>query len=441
MSLKKIQTTLMLSFAMLMMNLSAEAGVKIQQWQTTTGAEVYFVENHDLPIVDLSVNFSAGSVRDTAEKSGLAGITRYLMALGAAGMSDEVIANKMADIGAILGGEFTSDRATFKLRTLSSVREQTQALEVFVKVLQKPDFPQTVLDREKARIIAGLQESATQPESIANKAFMAALYGKHPYSLEESGEVETVSKINREDLQAFYAKYYGAKGSVIAMMGDLTREQANQIAENLSGNLPKASAPEPIPSVILPSQAIEQRIAHPASQSHILLGYPGIKRGDADLFPLYVGNYILGGGGFVSRLTEEVREKRGLVYSVYSYFMPMAELGPFQIGLQTKKEQADVALNLVRETFDKFLKDGVTEKELTAAKANIIGGFPMRIDSNAKILDYLAMIGFYHLPLNYLDEYNGNVDKVTVAQIKETFNRRLKPENFVTIVVGDPKAN
>ena len=426
---------------MLMMSLSAEAGVKIQQWQTATGAEVYFVENHDLPIVDLSVNFSAGSVRDTAEKSGLAGVTRYLMALGAAGMSDEVIANKMADIGAILGGEFNSDRATFKLRTLSNAREQTQALDVFVKVLQKPDFPQAVLDREKARIIAGLQESATQPESIANNAFMAALYGKHPYSLDESGEVETISKINREDLQAFYAKHYGAKGSVIAMMGDLTREQANQIAENISGNLPKASSLEPIASVTLPTQAIEQRIAHPASQSHILLGYPGIKRGDADLFPLYVGNYILGGGGFVSRLTEEVREKRGLVYSVYSYFMPMAELGPVQIGLQTKKEQADVALNLVRETFDKFLKDGVTEKELTAAKANIIGGFPMRIDSNAKILDYLAMIGFYHLPLNYLDEYNGNVDKVTVAQIKETFNRRLKPENFVTIVVGDPKAN
>jgi zinc protease len=439
MSLTMIQKTLVLSFAMLMMSLSAEAGVKIQQWQTAAGAEVYFVENHDLPIVDLSVNFSAGSVRDTAEKSGLAGVTRYLMALGAAGMSDEVIANKMADIGAILSGEFNSDRATFKLRTLSSAREQTQALDVFVKVLQKPDFPQAVLDREKARIIAGLQESATQPESIASNAFMAALYGKHPYSLDESGEVETISKINREDLQAFYAKHYGAKGSVIAMMGDLTREQASRIADNISGNLPKASLPEAIASVTLPTQAIEQRIAHPASQSHILLGYPGIKRGDPDLFPLYVGNYILGGGGFVSRLTEEVREKRGLVYSVYSYFMPMAELGPFQIGLQTKKEQADVALNLVRETLDRFLKDGVTEKELTAAKANIIGGFPMRIDSNTKILDYLAMIGFYHLPLNYLDEYNSNVDKVTVAQIKETFNRRLKPENFVTIVVGDPK--
>jgi zinc protease len=171
-----------------------------------------------------------------------------------------------------------------------------------------------------------------------------------------------------------------------------------------------------------------------------LLGYPGIKRGDPDLFPLYVGNYILGGGGFVSRLTEEVREKRGLAYSVYSYFMPMGELGPFQIGLQTKKEQSQDAIKLVKETLDQFLKKGVTEAELKAAKANIIGGFPMRIDSNSKILDYLAVIGFYKLPLNYLDTYNANVAKVTTAQIKDAFNRRLKPENFVSVIVGDANA-
>ena len=156
---------------------NSNAAVKIQQWQTSTGAEVYFVENHDLPIVDLSVNFAAGSARDAAEKSGVAGITRYLMTLGAAGMSDEVIANKMADIGAILSGDFDADRAAFKLRTLSSAREQAQALDVFAKVLQQPDFPETVLTREKARIISGLQEAATQPESISNKAFMAATYG------------------------------------------------------------------------------------------------------------------------------------------------------------------------------------------------------------------------------------------------------------------------
>lgn len=431
---------LIFSSFVIVFSLTANAAVNIQHWQTSQGAEVYFVENHDLPIVDVSVNFAAGSVRDSVEKSGLAGITKYMMTLGAAGMTDEVIANKMANVGAILGGDFDADRATFKLRTLSSEREQTQALDVFTKVLQKPDFPEAVLKREKARIISGLQESATQPESISSKAFMAALYGKHPYSLDDSGEEASVSRIQVEDLQSFYHQYYSAKGAVIAMMGDLTREQANQTAENIAAGMPQSVELTRIPSVDLPSTAIELRIAHPASQSHILLGYTGIKRGDADLFPLYVGNYILGGGGFVSRLTEEVREKRGLAYSVYSYFMPMAELGPFQIGLQTKKEQADAALKLVRETVNKFIEEGVTEAELKAAKANIIGGFPMRIDSNSKILDYLAMIGFYKLPLSYLDEYNNNVAKVTVAQIKDAFKRRIKPEDFVTIIVGEPES-
>ncbi|MEO6118591.1 MAG: pitrilysin family protein [Methylotenera sp.] len=440
MNLKNIKKVLLLNLALLAFSASSYAAVKIQHWQTPAGSEVYFVEDHDLPIVDVSVNFAAGSARDTAEKSGVAGITKYMMTLGAAGMSDEVIANKMADIGAILGGEFDTDRAAFKLRTLSSEREQNQALDVFIKVLQKPDFPDAVLSREKARIISGLQESATQPESISNKAFMKAMYGTHPYSLDESGEVETVSKIKREDLQDFYNKYYGAKGAVIAMIGDLTREQANKIAENIASGMPNAAEVPPIAPINLPTQPIVQRITHPASQSHILLGYPGIKRGDPDLFPLYVGNYILGGGGFVSRLTEEVREKRGLVYSVYSYFMPMAELGPFQIGLQTKKDQADAAIKLVHETLDNFLKNGVTEAELKAAKANIIGGFPMRIDSNSKILDYLAVIGFYKLPLSYLDDYNKKVASVTTAQIKDAFNRRINTANFVTVIVGDPNA-
>lgn len=423
-----------------LLSFNAEAAVKIQQWQTASGAEVYFVENHDLPIIDVSIQFSAGSARDTAQKSGLAGITRYMMTLGAAGMTDEKIAQKMADVGAILGGDFDADRAGFKLRTLSSAKEKNQALEVFTRILQEPDFPDAVLVREKSRIIAGLQEAATQPESISSKAFMRALYPAHPYSLDDSGEVESVGKIAREDLIAFYQCYYGAKGAVIAMIGDMTRDEAARIAERLTSGLPKADLVAPLPAVTLPAAPKEERIAHPASQSHILLGYPGIKRGDPDLFPLYVGNYVLGGGGFVSRLTEEVREKRGLVYSVYSYFMPMAELGPFQIGLQTKKEQAEDALKLVKETLQKFIQDGITEDELKAAKANIIGGFPMRIDSNSKILDYLAVIGFYKLPLNYLDEYNRNVEKVTVAQIKEAFARRLKLENFVTVIVGDPAA-
>ena len=430
--MKKIQFLVVLVTSLV--TLSANAAVKIQQWQTSSGSQVYFVENHDLPILDMSVNFPAGSSRDTKQTSGVAGVTKYLMTLGADGMSEEAITNQFADIGAILGGELDLDRAAFKLRTLTS--EQAKALTVFNKILHKPDFPQAILEREKTRIVAGLQEAATQPESISNKAFMQALYGAHPYSLDESGEIDTISAIKREDLTTFYRQYYTAKSATIALIGDMTEAQAREIADSVSKGLPQGAAIEKIAQVSLPQAPSTQNITHPASQAHILLGYPGIKRGDADYFPLYVGNYILGGGGFVSRLTEEVREKRGLVYSVYSYFMPMGELGPFQIGLQTKKEQAGDALKVVNETLAKFMQNGVTEKELKAAKDNITGGFPMRIDSNSKILDYLSIIGFYQLPTTYLDDFNQQIAKVTAKQIKDAFNRRIKPADFVSVTVG-----
>jgi zinc protease len=417
-----------------LLSCTANAAVKINHWQTTAGSDVYFVENHDLPIIDMAVNFPAGSARDTKSTSGVAGVTRYMMTLGAAGMSEEVITNKFADIGAVLGGELDSDRAAFKLRTLTS--ESTKALETFNAILHKPDFPQTVLDREKVRIIAGINEAATQPESISSKAFMKALYGAHPYSLEESGEVDTITAMKRDDLVAFYNQYYSAKSAVIALIGDMTETQARAIAESTSAGLPQTPAVQKIAEVTLPTAANNQSISHPATQAHILLGYPGIKRGDADYFPLYVGNYILGGGGFVSRLTEEVREKRGLVYSVYSYFMPMAELGPFQIGLQTKKDQAGEALKVVNATFAKYIQGGPTEKELKAAKDNLIGGFPMRIDSNGKILDYLSVIGFYKLPMTYLDDFNKEIAKVSTKQVKEAFQRRIKPQDFVSVTVG-----
>ncbi len=415
--------------------LQAHAALNIQHWQTSQGSEVYFVENHDLPIIDISTNFAAGSARDGG-KPGLAGITRYLMTLGAGGLTDQQISNGMADVGAVLGGELDADRAALKLRTLSSVREQNAALDIYTKILHQPDFPQATLAREKARIIAGLKEAATQPASIANRALLKALYGNHPYAVDEEGEPESVNALAAADLQQFYRQYYGAKNAVIALMGDMTPEQAKAIAERISAGLPDSPAVAELPEVSYPQAAVERRIPHPASQSHILLAYPGVKRGDADYFALYVGNYILGGGGFVSRLTEEVREKRGLVYSVYSYFIPMQQLGQFQIGLQTKRDQAEDALKLVRETLEKFISQGVTEAELKAAKQNIIGGFPLRIDSNSKILDYLAVIGFYKLPLNYLDEFNGKVEAVTAAQIKDAFSRRIDPNKLVTVVVG-----
>lgn len=414
--------------------LQALAGLNIQHWTTSHGSEVYFVENHALPMMDISVNFPAGSAHDQPETSGTAGVTHHLMALVAGGLDEETLTNRFADIGAVLGGNFDADRAGFKLRTLTS--EQASALQAFSFVLHKPDFPEAVLKREQARIVAGLQEAETEPDSIAQKAFMRSVYGMHAYSLDQSGEIDSVQSLTVAQLAQFYQTHYTAKSAVIALIGDLTLTQAKQIAERLSTGLPQGPAVAAVPPVPALKTASVKKLPHPALQAHILLGQPGNKRGDPDFFPLYVGNYILGGGGFVSRLTEEVREKRGLAYSVYSYFLPMAELGPFQIGLQTKKEQAQDALQLVRQTVQQFVDQGVTEAELQAAKDNLIGGFPLRIDSNGKILEYLNLIGFYKLPLDYLDSFNDHVAQVTVQQVNEAFKRRIHPESFATVIVG-----
>jgi len=427
---------LILATAGLMLALQVQAKVDIQHWQTSTGANVYFVENHDLPIIDISTDFAAGSARDPAPKSGLAALTRHVMTLGAAGMTEEEISNKLADVGAILGGDFDADRAGFQLRTLSSEREREQALDVYTKIMHQPTLPAPILEPEKARMIAGLKDADTRPETIASRAFMTALYGSHPYALREGGEPQTIPAIQREDLQQFYNTYYGAKNATIAMIGDMSRKQAEQIASRIADGLPPAGPAAPLPPVKNPTAASFQSIPHPATQSHILMGYPGVNRGDPDYFPLYVGNYILGGGGFVSRLMEQVREERGLAYSVYSYFIPMAVRGPFEIGLQTKREQTDAALKTVRETLDKFVSGGVTADELKAAKQNIVGGFPLRIDSNSKILDYLAVIGFYKLPLDYLDNFTRPVESVTAEQIKDAFQRRVDTDKMVTVVVG-----
>ncbi|MFH1495285.1 MAG: pitrilysin family protein [Pseudomonadota bacterium] len=430
-------TTSLLGILALFMTGAADAALPIQHWQTANGAQVYFVESRGLPLLDISVEFDAGARRDTPAQAGLASLTVQTLMLGAGGLPEETISRRLADVGAQLAASFDPDRAGMTLRTLSSERERNQSLDLLVKVLQQPDFPDAAIEREKARIIAGLKEEDTQPGPIGEKAFYAALYGSHPYGLPGAGKVETLATLQRQDVAEFYRRHYVADAAVISLVGDVSRSQAESIAEQLAAGMPRGTAPLPaLPDVTQPIQEETLRIPHPATQSHILIGIPGMSRNDPDYFALYLGNYILGGGGFASRLTEEVREKRGLAYSVYSYFLPLAQPGPFQIGLQTKQEQSQQALEIVRATLSRFVTQGPTQDELRRAKQNIGGGFPLRIDSNKKILGYLAMIGFYHLPLSYIDEFANKIERVTLADVKDAFKRRIDPERMVTVIVG-----
>jgi zinc protease len=426
---------------------TAHAALNIQHWTLPNGTRVYFVENHTIPILDVNVDFDAGGRRDPAGKSGTASLTNAMLARGIAAatladgrtepaMTEAQISDAIADIAAQRGGGAGTDRSGMAIRTLASKAEREQAILLLARLLSQPAMPAEFLARDKARTIAGIREALTKPESIASKAFWRLAYGDHPYGVEAT--VESIEAITREDLLDFHAKHYVANRAVIAMIGDISREEANAIAVELTRRLPQGDALPELPAVAKPVGS-EQRIPHAASQAHILIGAPTLARSDPDFFALTVGNYILGGGGFVSRLTREVREKRGLSYSTYSYFSAMAQPGPYQAGLQTRKDQSEEALKVVRDTIAAYLREGPTEAELKAAKANLVGGFPLRIDNNRKILDNMAVIGFHQLPLDYLDTWTARVEKVTVADIRAAFARKLSMDSLVTVVVGGEK--
>ena len=429
MTMKKLLTAVIA----LLIAQTALAGVKIEHWVSPSGARVYFVESRVLPMLDVQVDFAAGSMFDPAGKSGLAAMTRGGLDLGAGGRDETAIAEQLADIGATLGGGADTDRASVALRTLSAKDKREPAFDILRSVLHQPMFDAAIFAREKARTIAGLKEALTRPDSIAGKAFWAAMYPNHPYGQQASPE--SVAALSRDDLVGFHGRYYSAANASITLVGDISRAEAEKLAESLAAGLPKGEAAA-MPAAPVVPKGSTIKLPHPASQAHVYIGLPAIERGNPDYFPLLVGSYTLGGGGFVSRLMKEVRDKRGYAYSVYSYFAPMKQTGPFQIGLQTKRSQAKDAIKVAREVLDGFLKNGPSEEELAAAKANLTGSFPLRLDSNKKLLDNASVIGFYGLPLDYLDQYQAKVQAVTVDAIKEAFSRRVRPANLITVTVA-----
>ena len=428
MPIKTILITILIFFS----NFSS-AKLNIQHWESSNAARIYFIENHDLPIVDINIDFRAGSVKDTKQKSGLASLTNHMMVLGSGGINEEDLANQFIDLGAQLNSSFDQDKSGFSVRTLAEKR--SEAIDLLTLILHKPNFDKDILEREKKRYVASISQSETMPGSIASKAFMKALYGEHPYGLSSSGEIETIKKISKKDLHNFYKNNYFSNELSIVIVGDISRKEAENLGNKISLGFTQSTIELPIP-LVNEVKGQEIKISHPAKQAHLYYGAPIIKRGDPDFLTLYLGNYILGGGGFVSRLTQVIREDRGLAYSVYSYFMPFIEKGPFQIGVQTKKNQVGQAKKLIDKTVAEFIKDGPRSEELQRAKDFMIGGFPLKLDSNKSILEYVSMMAFYKYPLDYLDTFTDKIDKITSEEIKSAFQRRVDMSKFSTVIVG-----
>jgi zinc protease len=417
------------------LSLPAAARVQIEHWVAQSGARVYFVESHALPIVDIAVEFAAGSAYDPREKAGLARLTLAMLKAGSSRHSESDASRRIADAGAELRENFDVDRAGFALRSLSSGPERKAATDTLADMLQSPRFPAEAFERERARAAANALEAETRPDRVAERRLYALMYPQHAYGL--SATPASLAAIAREDIERHYRAHYGSTRAAVTIVGDLPRDAARALAEELTSRLAQGGDFAPAP-VAPPPPSETLRVAHPSAQSHVLLGVAALSYGDPDYFPLLVGNHVLGGSGLVSRIFREVREKRGYAYSAYSYFRPYQRAGPFLVGLQTRHDQAREALELARAVVAEFVARGPTEAELAAAKKNLVGGFPLRIDTNRKVLEQLALIGFYRLPLDWLDEYPTRVQGVTLAQIRSAFARRVDPAKLSIVVVGAP---
>lgn len=424
---------------------SAFAAIPIQHWTQASGAQVFLVESPSIPMLDVEIDFDAGSRRDPAAKAGLADVTALMAGKGvraAAGepaLDENQLGEAWADLGASFGGSAGRDEMSFRLRTLTEPDLLQKAVHLAARELGEPAWPEAVWQRERERITASIKEARTRPGTIAGQAYGKAVYGTHPYGYETTPE--SLAAISPADMRARYADGVQACRAKVSIVGAVTRAQADALVTQLLERLPKSEGGAcqplpPLPEVAPLAAPKEELIPFQSAQAHVLIGQPGFKRDDPDYFPLLVGNYILGGGGFVSRLTEEVREKRGLSYSVGSYFSPGLQAGAFTITLQTRPDQAKEAVRVSRQVLADFIARGPTEAELKAAKDYLQGGFALRIDSNAKLLANVAGIAWNGLPLDYLDTWVQHVGQVSAADIKAAFARKLQPEKMVTVVVG-----
>jgi len=421
---------------------SAYAGIPLQHWTQASGVQVFLVESPAIPMVDLRIEFDAGARRDPAGKAGLASLTAASLSDGVRGtarepaLDENALGEAWADLGASFSASASADRLSIGLRSLTYPDLLPKAVALAARQLAEPAFAPAIWRRDRPKWMAALKEANTRPATQAGRAFANAVYAGHPYGAEMTEA--SLMRIGVQDMAALHARWIRPCYAKVSVVGALTRVQTDALVTQLFARFAAraCAALPPVPEVQPLQKSREIDIAFASAQAHVLVGQPGYRRSDPDHFALMVGNHILGGGGFTSRLTDEVREKRALSYSVDSHFAPGLHAGAFTISLQTRPDQAHQALLLAREVLARFIADGPTETELQAAKDNLIGGFPLLLDGNLKLLDNVANIAWNGLRLDYLDTWTQQVQRLTVADIRAAFARTLQPERMVTVVLG-----
>ena len=427
-------------FILLFVSSASVAVPTIQYWQTDSGVQVYFVPTQGLPILDVRLVFDAGSARDGAQ-NGVSALASRLLKQGAAGFSAQDIAEQLESVGAQLSASTSRDFTSISYRSLTDTEALRTSWAVLKNIVNTPSFPERDFQREKERTLLSIKRREESPGTLAQLMLYQQMYQGHPYAKAIQGEKHTVNALSVSSIKDFYHRYYVAKNLTMVLVGGITRQHAETLVTDLISGLDEGEKASVIPVVTAVQEGKTLHREYPSQQTHILYSMPVLTHNDSDYFALYVGNHILGGSGYSSRILKEIREERGLAYSAYSYFHPMVQKGPFLMGMETRNEKVNEAAQAAQDTLQLFIEKGPSAEELIAAKKNISGGFALKLDSNKKLLGNVVSIVASGAPLDYLNTYLKNIESVTHEQIVDAFQRRVLLNKMTMVTVGSQSSN
>ena len=419
------------------LNISAQAETEIQRIISPGGIEAWLVEDDTIPIISLSYGFRGGAASDPVGQEGLTNFVSGLLDEGAGDLDSQAFQARLADLNISLGFSGGRDRFTGTLRTLRENRDA--AFDMLRLALTESRFDEEPVERIRSQLLRSLEQDKTDPDYLSGRRFFATLFEGHPYARPTRGTIETITALSAETLSSFPARRFTRDRLVVGVSGALSGTELGLLLDKTFGGLTATSDLPKIPDVpVITAKQIEV-IELPVPQSSALFGLQGFKRDDPDFIPAYVLNYILGGGGFSSRLMEEVREKRGLAYSVYSYLYPLDHAGLWLGGVATQNSRMAESLEVINEVLDGFANGDISEEDLRDAKTYLTGAYALRFDTNAKIAPRLVSLQMNDLGIDYTKTRNSLIDAVTLDDIKRVAKLLIDTDRLFVVVAGAPE--
>ncbi len=436
--LRKIIISIILcNLAFLVVSLSSYA-LDVKRSVLDNGMILMIVERHNLPVVKVSIGMNAGNLHESEDKAGLASMTAGLLTEGTKNRTSRQISEEIEFVGGSVGASGGSDYMRASLSVLK--KDVELGFELLSDIVLNPVFPEEEFKKKLVRTKAALKAREEDPGFLASRDFNKAVFGNHPYGRLQSGTVETLDNITRDDLVDFHSMNYVPNNAVMAVVGDIAAAEVEKLIKKYFADWKSIKTESPsLQNIAMQKKRKVITIHKDLTQANIILGHLGVSRDNPDYYALSVMNYILGGGGFVSRLMQNIREEKGLVYSIHSYFAPEKYGGSFQVGLQTKNESANTAIEEVISEIRRIRSEKVTDIELSDAKSFLTGSFPMRIETSSRIAGFLVAVEYYGLGVDYINNYPDFINSVTKEEVLRVAKKYLSPDKYTLVVVADQK--